>query len=73
MKKVLLGTSALAAAALASGAAFADSHAGGAPTLSVSGGVAFEYILFDNDIDADTTPTGRGHATPATNHNYESQ
>lgn len=60
MKKILLGTSALAAAALVSGAASADSHAGGAPTLSVSGGVAMEYVFFDNSERG--AKTGRGHA-----------
>ena len=44
MKKILLGTSALAAVALTAGAASAE-----APTVTLSGGIQYAYVSYNND------------------------
>lgn len=57
MKKGLIGTSALVAATVASGAAFAQES--GAPTLSISGTSQVEYIVNDYDVDRAASLAGR--------------
>ncbi len=44
MKKILLGTSALAAVALSAGTATAE-----APTVTLTGGIQYAYVSYDND------------------------
>ena len=56
MKKILLGTSALAAVALSAGAATAE-----APTVTLTGGIQYAYVSYDNDKNS-----VRNVTTPAT-------
>ena len=62
MRKILLGTSALAAVALTAGAASAE-----APTVTFDGAVTYEYIFYDNDNRTHATGKvdGSGHAITA--------
>lgn len=54
MKKILLGTSALAVAALTAGVASAE-----APVVSYSGSVKYAYVFYDQDLEG--SKSGRGH------------
>jgi len=61
MKKILLGTSALAAVALTAGSASA-----GAPKVVFDGAVTYDYVFYDNDNRTATgAVSGQGHSLTA--------